>query len=139
MHAFYIDNDMFCVFVLSSVPTIHVVVNEEILQILRKISNSLRPRERETLVKKYTWDSDDELKRTIDTDRTSLLACILLKEINKTQELVDIGKFIVYHCDIFAYVCLIQLTWFYNVTMFSLDIEGIMVFVLFVYCIDIDY
>ncbi|XP_060573604.1 uncharacterized protein LOC132731441 isoform X2 [Ruditapes philippinarum] len=80
--------------IAKEVSTIHVEVNEEILQILRKISNSLRPRERETLVKKYTWDSDDDLKRTIDTDRTSLLACILLKEINKTQKLVDVGIFI---------------------------------------------
>jgi hypothetical protein len=101
---------MFCVRFPSSVSTIHVEVNEKTLQILRKISNSLRPRERETLVKKYTWDSDDELKRTIDTDRTSLLASILLKEINKTKELVDVGKFIVYHCNIFTHVCLIQLT-----------------------------
>ncbi|XP_060585094.1 uncharacterized protein LOC132741033 [Ruditapes philippinarum] len=90
--------------IANEVSTIQVEVNEEILRILRKISNLLRPREREILVKKYTWDSDDELKRTIDTDRTSLLACILLKEIQKTQKLVDVGECIVYHCDF--YVCL---------------------------------
>ena len=75
-----------------SVSTIEVEVNEEVLQILKKISIALRPKERERLIKRYTWDSDKQLKHTIDTDQSSLLACLLLKEISQTQKQIDVGK-----------------------------------------------
>ncbi|XP_053397905.1 uncharacterized protein LOC123552421 [Mercenaria mercenaria] len=74
--------------------SVGVEINAEALQILKKISRSLRCREKEKLANKYVWDPNDKLKQTIDNDQSFFLAGILYKEIKETQTIVDMEQFI---------------------------------------------
>lgn len=74
------------------VPQQHTVsLTPDVAKVLRTISSSLRPRDRKTLMADYTWDKDDNLTNTMKRNKDMVLAVVLLKEIQKRNQLVDCG------------------------------------------------
>lgn len=68
-----------------------VLQQQGTVSVLRTISSSLAPKERERLMREYQWDKDDILKQIIEREKEMFLEVILSKENQKTQQPVDLG------------------------------------------------
>lgn len=85
-----IQNRIVCFF-FAVKQVVSVRINDQLLQILKKISRSLRQREREKLEKLYSWAPNEDLKQVMDRDSSFFLAGILHKEIREKQTIIDPG------------------------------------------------
>lgn len=69
-----------------------VHLTEEYVQVLRQISHSLKPNEKDALAKDYSWEEHDEIEEIIKQDRNMFLAGIVFKELKRRQEVFPCGK-----------------------------------------------
>lgn len=73
-----------------------VELTPEYIEVLRQVTHSLRPKERQLLAKDYSWKDNDEIDQIVSRDKNMLLAAIIYKEIEKQKSEIPYGKMKIY-------------------------------------------
>ena len=68
--------------------------NQVIFQILKVISELLRPEDRKSLLRVYTWPEQDDLTQHLKIYENDLLAVLVAKETSQTGRLVDLSEYL---------------------------------------------
>lgn len=76
----------------TQVSVSEICLTQHGLEVMKKVSNKLRHKEKEKLKQKYQWIPDGKMEKLMEADQNMFLAGLYGKEIEQKGAYVDAGK-----------------------------------------------